>query len=250
MWNDLDLETSELWNKVYGENFLNWQHPDSKSGTGTVREADRRIEVINGFIDKYKIESILDIGCGDLYWAERLNQKKIKRYAAVDISTVCVGENLWKETDTLEIYQCNMADSKDNYRFHSPRTTKYPKNEWDMVMLFDILNHCIQEEIDQIINFLLKAKIKYVLTNNFSLKRMEFENDKFKNTPEETGVWWPGHWDGKSKNVRNMPINLELHPKWKFKAIESDEEFHLTTGENGTQTPIGNECLDLYKING
>ena len=106
----------------------------------------------------------------------------------------------------------------------------------------------VQEEIDEIINFLLKANVKYVLTNNFSLKRMEFENKEFDNTPEESGVWWPGHWDGKTKDVRNMPINLELHPKWKWKAIESDEEFHFTDTEGG-QLPQGNECLDLYKIN-
>ena len=73
---------------------------------------------------------------------------------AVDISKVCVGENLYKETDTLEIYQCDITDPNDNYRFHSPRTTKYPKNEWDLVMMFDILNHCIQEEIDEIVDFL------------------------------------------------------------------------------------------------
>ncbi len=69
-----------------------------------------------------------------------------------------------------------MTDPNENFRFNSPRTMKYPKNEWDLVMMFDILNHCIQEEIDEIINFLLNANVKYVLTNNFSLKRMEFEN--------------------------------------------------------------------------
>ena len=250
MWKDLELETGELWDKVYGENYLNWWHPDSKSGEGTVKEADRRIKVINDIIKDYNIESILDLGCGDLYWAEKLDLDKIKRYAGVDISKVCVGENLYKETDTLEIYQCDITDPNDNYRFHSPRTTKYPKNEWDLVMMFDILNHCIQEEIDEIVDFLIKSNVKYVLTNNFSLKRMEFENKEFKNTPEETGVWWPGHWDGKTKEVRNMPINIELHPKWKWKTIKSDEEYHLTdTKTNQGQLPQGNECLDLYKIN-
>jgi len=248
LWQDLDLATGHLWDKVYAENYLNWWHPDSKSGEGTIMEADRRIKVINGIIEEYNIESILDIGCGDLYWAKKLNLDKIKRYAGTDISTVCVGENLKKETKTLELYQCDMADPKDNVRFLSPRTTNYPKNQWDMVMMFDILNHCIQEEIDQIIDFLIKANVKYVLTNNFSLKRMEFENNEFKNTPEETGVWWPGHWDGKTKEVRNMPVNLELHPKWNWKPIKSDESHKLTMGEDGVQAPAGNECLDLYKI--
>ena len=47
-----------------------------------------------------------------------------------------------------------------------------------------------------------------------------------------------------------MPINIELHPKWKWKTIKSDEEYHLTdTKTNQGQLPQGNECLDLYKIN-
>ena len=123
---------------------MNWWHPDSKSGEGTVKEADRRVKVINSILKDYEIENILDIGCGDLHWAEKLNLDKIKRYAAVDVSEVCVAENLYKETDTLEIYQCDMSDPNENYRFYSPRTMKYPKNEWDLVMMFDVLNHCIQ----------------------------------------------------------------------------------------------------------
>ena len=44
-----------------------------------------------------------------------------------------------------------------------------------------------REEIDEIVDFLIKSNVKYVLTNNFSLKRMEFENKEFKNTLEELG---------------------------------------------------------------
>ena len=100
MWKDLELQPKELWDKVYDENYLNWWHTDSKSGEGTVKEADRRIRVINNILEDYEIENILDIGCGDLYWAKKLNLDKIKRYAAVDISERCVAENLYKETDT------------------------------------------------------------------------------------------------------------------------------------------------------
>ena len=77
-WKDTDESPKELWDKVYGENYLNWWHPDSKSGEGTVKEADRRIKVINSILKDYEIENILDIGCGDLHWAEKLNLDKIK----------------------------------------------------------------------------------------------------------------------------------------------------------------------------
>ena len=32
-----------------------------------------------------------------------------------------------------------------------------------------------------------------------------------------------------------MPINLDLHSDWNYEKVFSDEEFHLTTSENGTQ---------------
>jgi len=248
-WKDTDESPKELWDKVYKDNYLNWWHPDSKSGEGTVKQAERRIGIINDIVKEYDIKTVMDIGCGDLYWATRLDFRNITRYAGLDVSSECVAQNLYKETKILEMYQCDITNPEDNRRFHFARTFTHRQKGWDLVLLFDILNHCIQSEIEEIISFLKKADVKYVLTNNFSLKRMEWENNEFENTPEETGIWWPGHWDGKTKDVRNMPVNLDLHPDWNYKKVFSDEEFHLTTSESGTQMPQGNECIELYKLN-
>ena len=46
-----------------------------------------------------------------------------------------------------------------------------------------------------------------------------------------------------------MPINLDLHSDWNYEKVFSDEEFHLTSSESGTQMPQGNECIELYKLN-
>jgi len=52
---------ADLWDRVYRDNYLNWQSPESKSGCGTVMNAGFRIECINKIIEKYNIESILDV---------------------------------------------------------------------------------------------------------------------------------------------------------------------------------------------
>ena len=52
--------------------------PPSAKKVREGQEADRRIKVINGIIKDYNIESILDLGCGDLYWAEKLDLDKTK----------------------------------------------------------------------------------------------------------------------------------------------------------------------------
>ena len=209
---------ADLWDRVYRDNYLNWQSPESKSGYGTVMNAGFRIECINKIIEKYNIESILDIGCGDLFWMSKIdNLHKIKRYVGVDISTECIRENeeKYKDINNVEFFISNFSNKNENKFFESNNG-----KSWDLVLMFDILNHCIQAEIDEMVDFILRSNIKYFLINNHPLEIMKYEDELHVNA-NEMGIWWPGHWDGKSKYSRNMPVHLELHPRFNFKPIET-----------------------------
>jgi len=145
------------------------------------------------------------------------NLHKIKRYVGVDISTECIRENeeKYKDINNVEFFISNFSNKNENKFFESNNG-----KSWDLVLMFDILNHCIQDEIDEMVDFILRSNIKYFLINNHPLEIMKYEDELHVNA-NEMGIWWPGHWDGKSKYSRNMPVHLELHPRFNFKPIET-----------------------------
>ena len=90
-WKDTDESPKELWDKVYGENYLNWWHPDSKSGEGTVKEADRRIKVINSILKDYEIET-------DTLIIELPHNSNLEMLYKIIISHGCITNNKTRST--------------------------------------------------------------------------------------------------------------------------------------------------------
>jgi hypothetical protein len=191
---DLDLDLTTLWDKVYSENFLNWQGDKSKSGPGSEGEdAYLKTNIVDMIIAEFKLNTIIDIGCGDFYWASKLeNMFSLDKYIAIDVSKYIIEENKYKyKIPQVSFFNSNMSNEEENKQFIN--------EDIDLCIMFDVLGHCLQNEIDNIINFLMNSKIKYLLIN-----QLEKENVI---------------WDGKNKNVRNMPIHIEKHDGFKFKSV-------------------------------
>jgi len=75
----------EFWNKRYKSN------PEKGSGPGSRGEyALKKQEIVRNIIKEKEIKSVLDLGCGDLYWIKDLN---IQHYTGVDYSDVIIERN-------------------------------------------------------------------------------------------------------------------------------------------------------------
>jgi hypothetical protein len=191
IYRDLDLNLKDFWDKVYSENFLNWQGDKSKSGRGSEGEdAVTKINIVDMLIAEFKLSTIIDIGCGDFYWASNLeNMSSLDKYIAIDVSKYIIAENKKNnKINNVEFINANMSNEDEN--------SKFSNEEIDLCIMFDVLGHCLQEEIDSIVKFLVNSKIKNLLIN-------QLDKDA-------------SLWDGKNKNVRNLPVNIEKHADFKF----------------------------------
>ena len=82
MPNELD-ESKEYFTKVYMQN--SWGGMLSRSGPGSEGDyASQKVELLKEIITEYGINSILDIGCGDLYWMKEI-VPLLGNYHGVDV---------------------------------------------------------------------------------------------------------------------------------------------------------------------
>jgi len=81
--NGLGIPSGEFWNEHYKNN--------GNSGTGSYhRLAEFKAEIVNQFITKEKIKSVIEIGCGD---GNQLSLIHYNNYTGVDVSEVIVERN-------------------------------------------------------------------------------------------------------------------------------------------------------------
>jgi 2-polyprenyl-3-methyl-5-hydroxy-6-metoxy-1,4-benzoquinol methylase len=197
---DIDIDIRNLWDKIYRDNYLNWQGEKSKSGRGSEgKDADSKLNIIDMIISRLKVKNIMDIGCGDFYWASKLKKlNMLNKYFAIDVSNYIIEENKMKyKFDNVEFLNIDMSNKKENNLFLN--------QDIDLVILLDVLGHCIQNEIDNIINFLMNSKVKYLVINNI---RKDWTL-----------------WDGEKKNIRNLPVHIEKHKLFNFKDVYKIDSF-------------------------
>ena len=80
--------SKEIFKNIY-ENF-GFGSTESRSGPGsTIAETEKIIDHIRVIINRYNIDSVTDLPCGDLNWIKYLF-KDIKRYIGCDIVEECI----------------------------------------------------------------------------------------------------------------------------------------------------------------
>jgi len=145
---------NEVFDNIYVNNF--WKSPESRSGRGSelAHTTDIR-EWLPRLIADYKINSLLDVGCGDFNWMSKIELKV--PYYGVDIANSAIKDNI------LKYGSLN----------HPPKIFKYadatidPLPTADLAMCRDILYHLSFENILNTLNNVLQSTQKYILfTNN------------------------------------------------------------------------------------
>ena len=148
--------------------FWNNKYRTDKIGSGRGSRgkfARKKKSIIQSIIDKQNIRSVLDLGCGDLFWIKDLN---VKDYVGVDFSDV-----------TLE----NNKKLRPDWKFY---TFDFSKREvpWkaELVLLIDILQH--QPTIKQykkVFENAVNSATKYLIVTSWK-KKQKFQ--------QKNNVWF------------------------------------------------------------
>jgi len=137
------MDTGKWWDDWYHKNNI-------CSGNGSRGKlAKDKFLVTKYILDKYNAKSILDVGCGELYFMKDIG---IDDYIGIDFSRLVIDE-----AKKVKPYWSSKLEVADIFNYH-------PNRKFDIVLLYDILIH--QSEKRRFDNML---KIAIKLTNKFVL---------------------------------------------------------------------------------
>jgi len=131
-----------------------WRSRESASGPGsTVRITGTIRALIPDLIDKYKLQTILDIPCGDFNWMKEVDLSSVN-YLGADLVADLVAQN-------------NEKYARDNVKFTKLDLAVDLLPRVDMVLTRDCLVHLSFTECLQAISNIKKSDSKYLLATTF-----------------------------------------------------------------------------------
>lgn len=174
---DIDgLSTSEVFYKIYKENY--WGSEESISGSGSDSiQTNVIIKELEKLFQDYQIKTLLDAPCGDFNWMNQVNLEGIE-YLGMDIVEELIQKNLSNYQDRPKV----------NFQTGNILTDNLPAV--DLILCRDCLVHFSLKDIYRALDNFKKSGAKYLLTSSFIKHR--------DNLDIQTGYW--------------RPINLQAAP--------------------------------------
>lgn len=158
----------------------------SRSGPGSEGEhAKQKTQIVSDIIEGYGIKSILDIGCGDVFWMRDLFDK-VTKYVGVDIVPQVIEDNKTKFPEQ-EFFCKDMTTEKDLAEFD---------NQYDLILALDVFHHLMHEEIESLVRFLC---LKLTHTDSLFLVKSHPEG-------KDRSLWV-------EKDERANPVDIENYLK-------------------------------------
>jgi hypothetical protein len=143
----------KVFRKIYKNNL--WRGNESVSGPGSdISQVENVISGLTSIIETYKINTLLDIPCGDFHWMKHVNLDNIN-YIGGDIVEEIVIENISKY-------------KKRNIEFINIDLIKDDLPEADLLLVRDCLVHFPYNKVFSALKNIKKSKAVYLLTTFFS----------------------------------------------------------------------------------
>ena len=140
----------EAFNSIYTNN--TWNSVGTVSGTASeLNNTPKLREYLSDFLKKYEIKSIIDAGCGDFAWMQKLDLSGI-RYLGVDIVPGIVENNQRYATDLISFVE------------HDLVTFDFPKA--DLVIMRDVLIHLPLPDCADILDRVYRSGSSYLLSSS------------------------------------------------------------------------------------
>tara|TARA_Y100000817_G_scaffold176436_1_gene137785 strand:- start:1790 stop:2386 length:597 start_codon:yes stop_codon:yes gene_type:complete len=187
----------ESFSKIYSKNI--WGG-GSGSGSKMTRNNKKYIEILQGILDKYKIKTICDIGCGDWEFSQFIDFGE-REYLGIDCVLSVIEEDRERfKGDTIRFEHKTIGDD-------------YIPEGYDLIIIKDVIQHWTDEDIMKYFSHIIE-KNKYV----FSTNGYKFMRDPTKNNLEKRDI---------SNQYRYHPVSVEKYPLSEFKDyIKEKQTYH------------------------
>ncbi len=150
----------EAFTEIYDTN--HWKGKESISGTGSdMGQTESLIKKIDGLIDDLKIQSILDLPCGDYKWMKSVKKDGIT-YIGGDIVDDLIDNN-------------NKTYKGENIRFEVINLISDPLPKSDIIICRDCLVHLSYADIFAALHNIKSSGCKYLLTTSFINHNLNFD---------------------------------------------------------------------------
>jgi len=147
------VSTAEwVFTKIYQKNLFKGN--ESRSGPGSSLEQTEIIrKKLPDLINELKIQSMLDIPCGDFFWLKEVDLNFIQ-YTGVDVVDDIISSN-------------NKKYAKQNRNFIKLDILEDDLPKVNLVLCRDLLVHFSFNDIKKAVNNIKKSQSKYLLTTSF-----------------------------------------------------------------------------------
>jgi len=180
-----ELESIKIKNNddfISGQFWENHYVKGGTSGTGSyLLLAKFKADIVNAFIKKNGINSIIEYGCGD---GNQLSYLNVSRYTGVDVSETIVEKN-----------RLLYSDDKTKDFFTTEERDKYSQNQYDIALSMDVIFHLPEDEVFE--NYMLdlfslpcKFVIIYASNHEEFTRWKEFRHRKFFKFFQERITGW------------------------------------------------------------
>lgn len=160
--------TKDLFTDYYKNN--SWNGKESLSGPGSDYEQTKfLIPELQILLGNLKINTILDVPCGDFNWMKRIDLDGIS-YHGADIVEEVIKNNTKRY-------------ASKNIKFSSIDIINDTLPKSDLIMVRDCLVHLSTDKVFKALKNIKNSKSKYLLTTNFTWKHI-INNNEIK-----TGGW-------------------------------------------------------------
>lgn len=210
----------EIFSIIYDTFDWKSENYESVSGEGsTLKYTQNTRSQLPIICHKYGIKRILDCACGDFNWMKEIISN-FEYYKGTDVVKLLIESNRkkYKNPGKIEFDCVNIINRIEN------------DQQYDAVILKDVLVHLTNSDIKKVISNLKKSGIKYAFITNFSDIK---ENINLKTT---------GQW---------RPINLTLEPfnfSNPIEVIKEPLERYTWFDENGNDIKLNDKTLSLWEI--
>ena len=149
------MSNAEVFSKIYKEDL--W-HGGSGAGS-KIENVKEYVEILQKYIDKPEIKTVLDLGCGDWEFSKFLDLSSVS-YLGVDVVESVIESN-------------STSYSASNIKFISRDITTYEIPKADLIICKDVLQHLCNKDVVTILVKIITSSKFSLITNDFSPENTE-----------------------------------------------------------------------------
>lgn len=159
------MGNKKVFSKIYKEDL--WQ--DGSGGGSKVENVGEYVDVLQKYIDKPEVKTVVDLGCGDWQFSKFLDLSSVL-YLGVDVVDSVIDSN-------INLY------SASNIDFINRDIITYELPQVDLIICKDVLQHLSNRDVISVLIKIIKSSKFALITNDFnpeSTSNIDIENGDYR----------------------------------------------------------------------